>query len=326
MARVALEAGVAKSTASLALRGSTRVDAVTAARVRDTADRLGYRIDPRVGSLMASIRKAKSIKYRERLAFVWLAAPKEVRTRDRFSSLVHAGAKRRAEELGCALEEFWLDEDGMTDGRLEKILVTRGITGVVFSTPFRTMEAKVRWNWKNFSAVMIGNSEFDPPLHRVGEHNYRIMWVAMDRVREAGCLRPAGALFEPHHRRHHAVDHAAFIENHPMPLRQALGMARFGLPASREETLEWLGKIKADSLIFGMNPPDETIRWLQTLPQLKYMVTLDVPKDGLPCVRVHPELIAASAVDMVLGLLHRYERGVPPHPTTLMLEGEWWGV
>lgn len=324
MATVAREAGVAKSTASLALRGSTRVDAATAARVKAAAARLNYRIDPRVGSLMANIRKAKSIKHRERLAFVWLATSREERLRHRFSACVYAGAKRRAEALGCVLEEFFLDEDGMTEARLEKILVTRGITGVVFSTPFRTMQAKVRWNWDNFSAVLIGNSEFDPLLHRVGEHNYRIMWVAMDRLREAGCRRPAGVLFEPHHKRHHAVDHAAFIENHPLPPRQALGMTRFGLPDTRDETLEWLHEVKADSLVFGMNPPDETISWLQTLPQLKCMVTLDVPKAGLPCIRVQPALIAASSVDMVLGMLHRYERGVPSHPTTQMIEGEWW--
>jgi len=323
IAQVASEAGVAKSTASLALRGSYRVDPETAARVKAAAERLGYRSDPRVGSLMARIRRARAVTSRERLAFVWVAAWREERLKDWFSSLVYAGAKRRTEEVGCALEEFLLDDEGMTPARLEKILVTRGITGVVFSSPLHAIEAKVSWNWSHFSSVLIGSSNFDPSLHRVAEHHYRNLWMAMDRLRAAGCRRPVVALFERHHLRHHGAQRAAFVEHHPLSPRQALGLWRFGLPERREEVLAWLTKTRADGLILGMNPPDEMIEWLRAQPQLKVIVTLDVPKPGVACMRVDPGRIAASAVDMVMAQLHRNERGVPEHPTTLFLEGEW---
>lgn len=323
IAKVALEAGVAKSTASLALRGSNRVDPETAARVKAAAARLGYRGDPRVGSLMARIRRAKAVTYRERLAFVWLAASREERAQDRFSSLVYAGAKKRTEEAGCALEEFIQEDEGMTPARLEKILVTRGITGVVFSSPVHAIQATMQWNWSHFASVLIGSSEFHPELHRVAENHYKNSWMAMERLRAAGCRRPAASLFEPHHRRHHGVHRAAFMENHPLEPRQAHGMVRFGFPKLREEARAWLEKTKADSLVFGMNPPDEMIAWLRTLPQLKQIVTLDLPKKGMACMRVAPGLLAASAVDMVMAQLHRNERGVPEHPTTLLLEGVW---
>lgn len=324
MAKVARAAGVAKSTVSLALRGSPRVDPATAARVKAAAERLGYRNDPRVGSLMAHIRRTKAMKDREQLAFVWLAASREERRRDWFSSLVYAGAKRRTLEVGCALEEFILEDEGMTPARLEKILKTRGITGVIFSSPVHAIEATVDWNWENFTSVVIGNSEFRPVQHRVGENNYRTMWMALERLRDRGCRRPVVALFERHHDRHRGAHRAAFVENHPLPPRQALDMARFGLPETREATLEWLKKTRADGLIFGMNPPDETIAWLRTLPQLKHLVTMDVPREGVSCIRVRPDLIAASAVDMIVAQLHRNERGTPAHPTTVLLEGEWF--
>jgi LacI family transcriptional regulator len=324
IARVAQEAGVAKSTASLALRGSHRVDPATAVRVKEAAVRLGYRSDARVGSLMARIRRAKAVTYRERLAFVWLAASREERANDRFSSLVYAGAKQRTEEVGCALEEFFLEEEGMTAARLEKILVTRGITGVVFSSPVHAIQATVHWDWSHFASVLVGSSEFDPEIHRVAEDNYHNMWMVMDRLRAEGCRRPAAAMFEPHHRRHHGVHRAAFVENHPLAPRQALEMVRFGMPELRKDVLSWLTKTRADSLVLGMNPPDEMIAWLRTLPQLKSILTLDVPKEGVACMRVAAGLIAASAVDMVMAQLHRNERGVPEHPTTLLLEGVWW--
>ncbi|MDF3055804.1 MAG: LacI family transcriptional regulator [Rariglobus sp.] len=322
LVKVARAADVAASTASLALRGSPLVKAATIARVKAVAERLGYRADPRVGSLMARIRRAKAAKDRERLAFVWVSATRADTRRDSFCKATFAGARKRTEELGCVLEEFWLHDGGMTAARLEKILVARGITGVVFSAPVHDMEVSVEWNWSYFAAAIIGNSECHPPLHRSGHYHYRSMWTAMEKLREAGCRRPVAILHEPHHRRIHGVHQAAFVANHPFPGR-ALAMTRFGLPEREAETRAWLAKTKADGLIFVVNPPEETLRMLQAIPGVRRMVTLGGPKEGLPGIDMREDLIAASAVDLVVAQLHRNERGAPAHPTTLLLEGEW---
>lgn len=320
--KVAREAGVAASTASLALRGSPRVLPATVERVKAAARRLGYSADPRVGSLMARIRMAKEIHDRERLAFVWLNASREDRLRDRFCQASFACAKQRAEELGWAVDEFWLHDDGMTAARLEEILVARGITGVVFSSPLNAIEATVEWNWSRFTAAVIGNSKFHPPLHRAGHHHYRNMWLAVEKLREAGCRRPAAVLFGPHHRRIHGVHQAAFVTNHPLQ-GHAARLARFGLPESRGETLAWLNRVKADGLVFGMNPSKETQAWLRTLPRIKHMVTLDRPGPGLPGIDTQGGEIAANAVDLVIAQLHRNERGVPASALSVLEEGTW---
>ncbi|HEY9250379.1 MAG TPA: LacI family DNA-binding transcriptional regulator [Rariglobus sp.] len=322
LVQVARAAGVALSTASLAMRGSPLVKAATAERVKAVAARLGYRADLRVGSLMARIRRAKGGHDRERLAFVWVSATRAETRREWFCKVIFAGAKRRAEELGCGLAEFWLHDAGMSAARLEKILVTRGITGVVFSAPLHDMEVRVEWDWRHFAAAVIGNSEFHPPLHRAGHHHYRGMWTAMEKVRAAGCRRPAAVLHEPHHRRIHGVHQAAFVANHPLPSR-ALAMARFGLAENDAETRAWLGAVKADALIFVVAPAEAKLEALRRMPALKAFVTLAAPRPGLPGIDMREDLVAASAVDLVTAQLHRNERGVPAHPTTLLLEGEW---
>ncbi|MFA6960880.1 MAG: LacI family DNA-binding transcriptional regulator [Opitutaceae bacterium] len=320
--KVARAAGVAASTASLALRGSPLVKPATAVRVKAVAERLGYRADPRVGSLMARIRRAKAGRDRERLAFVWVSATRADTRREWFAKLTFEGASRRAAELGCVLEEFWLHDDGMTTARLGKILVTRGITGVVFSAPLRDMEVTVDWNWGRFAAAIIGNSEFHPTLHRAGHYHYRSMWTAMEKLKAAGCRRPAVVLHEPHHRRIHGVHQAAFLANHPLP-KQALAMTRFGFPKDEMETRAWLAKVKADALICVISPDEWELAWLRTVPGLRQVVTLASPRAELPGIDMREDLIAASAVDLVVAQLHRNERGVPEHPTTLLLEGEW---
>ncbi|MET0262619.1 MAG: LacI family DNA-binding transcriptional regulator [Rariglobus sp.] len=320
--KVAREAGVAASTASLALRGSPRVLPETMERVKAAAKRLGYSADPRVGSLMARIRMAREIHDRERLAFVWLNASKEDRLRDRFSQATFACAKRRAEELGWAVEEFWVHPEEMTTARLETVLLARGITGVVFSSPLGGVPMTVDWNWANFSAALIGNSKFHPPVHRAGHDHYRNTWTAVEKLRAAGCRRPAAVLFGPHHQRMQGVHQAAFLANHPLP-RQALALVRFGLPESREEVLAWLDKVKTDGLMFGMNPSAASLAWLRSLPQVKAMVTLDRPEPGLPGINTQEGLIAANAVDLVIAQLHRNERGVPAIPLSVLPEGMW---
>lgn len=320
--KVAREAGVAASTASLALRGSPRVLPETVERVKAAAKRLGYSADPRVGSLMARIRMSKEIHDRERLAFVWLHSSKEDRLRDRFSQATLACAKRRAEEQGWAVEEFWLHTEGMTEGRLEKILLARGITGVIFSSPLAVVGVTVSWDWSRFAAAVIGNSDFHPPLHRAGHNHYRNMWTAVENLRAAGCERPAAVLFEPHHWRMHGVHQAAFVANHPVP-QEAFALVRFGLPKSRRETLAWLNEVEADGLVFGMNPSDEVLAWLRTVRRIKAMVTLDRPVPGLPGINTQDGGIAANAVDLVIAQLHRNERGVPTIPLTVLPEGVW---
>ncbi len=320
--KVAREAGVAASTASLALRGSPRVLPETVERVKAAAKRLGYAADPRVGSLMARIRRAKEVQDRERLAFVWLNVTHEAMRLDKFSQATFACAKRRAEELGWIVEEFWLHEDGMTAARLEKILVARGITGVVFSSPVSALEATVDWNWSRFTAAVIGNSEFHPPLHRAGHYHYRNIWLAMEKLRAAGCRRPAAVIHRRHHLRVHGVHLAGFLANHPQP-RQALDLARFGLPESKAEILGWLRDVRADGIIFGMNPAPQKLGWMRALPKMKCMVTLDRPEPGLPGINTQEGQIAANAVDLVVAQLHRNERGVPVSPTSVLLEGEW---
>lgn len=304
------------------MRDSPLVKLSTADRVKAAAARLGYRADLRVGSLMARIRRTKGASDRERLAFVWASATKAETKREWFCKVTFAGAKRRAEELGCGLEEFWLHDNGMTPARLEKILVTRGITGVVFSAPLHDMEVAVDWNWSHFAAAIIGNSEFHPPLHRAGHYHYRSMWVALEKLRRAGCRRPAAVLHEPHHRRIHGVHQAAFVANHPLPSR-ALAMARFGLPESGAEVRAWLTKVKADGLICVVGIDDARLRHVKAQAGIQHVVTLANPRVGLPGVDMREDLIAASAVDLVVAQLHRNERGVPAHPTTLLLEGEW---
>lgn len=131
--QVADHAGVSVATASYALRNDSRISTATRQRVLASAHTLGYRPNPRVAGLMAHIRGAHPRTRPERIAFVWMQTPPEFVGHNTFLQRYRDGTRRRAEQLGYALDEFWTDAQGMNQRRLTQVLRARGIVGVVFS-------------------------------------------------------------------------------------------------------------------------------------------------------------------------------------------------
>ena len=57
---IAEEVGVSPMTVSRALRGETNVDPVTANRIQEVANRLGYHLNPLVSNVMSTMRGLKN--------------------------------------------------------------------------------------------------------------------------------------------------------------------------------------------------------------------------------------------------------------------------
>lgn len=324
---LARAARLSVSGTSYALRGHPAIPAETVARVRRLAEKIGYRPDLRVASLMSHIRRQQSPWARETLAFVWVSTHLDVifpPYHQHYLNTVLAGARRRAEQLGCTLAEFWLDEPGMTPRRQGEILKARGITGVVFSPAMHDLAVTLDWEWSSFACAIIGNTEWRPNLHRAGHHHYRSMWQAVQRLREEGWQRPATILSPSIHQRTHGVHAAAFQVNHPSP-ELAEGLVQFGLPEEHAGLKPWQRRLAPDALIVGWPVDKAVARELRALvPSARRVVTLDwQPQGVLPGIDVRNEEIAANAVDLVVAQLHRNERGVPALPTTLLLDGVW---
>lgn len=324
---LARAARLSLSGTSYALRAHPSIPTKTVARVRRLAEEIGYRPDLRVASLMSHIRRQQSPRARETLAFVWVSTYRhEVfpAYHRHYLNTVLAGARLRAEQLGCTLAEFWLEESGMTPRRLEEILKARGITGVVFSPAMHDLAVTLDWDWSAFACAIIGNTDWRPNLHRAGHHHYRSMWLTLQRLRDEGCVRPAAILSRSIHERIHGVHLAAFQVNHPAP-DLAGELAQFALPEQRDRLRRWTRRHAPDALIIGWPVTATAAVALRALaPLARRVVTLDWQPDGaLPGMDVGNDIIAANAVELVVAQLHRNERGVPAHPATHLIEGVW---
>ena len=324
---VAARAQLSLAAVSYALRNHPKIPEPTRKRVLRIARELGYRPNPRVASLMAHIRRAHGRQPGERIAFVWVHTTREQAARDPFLRKVFRGAHERAEQMGFALEEFWTNDAGMNDQRLQRILRARGIVGVVLS-PVTTDEASIAlaWDWSPFAAAVIGNVTWTPELHHAGHHHYLGMRLTLAELARLGCARPV-ALIEPKaNERAKRTWEAAFLTHHPARA-MAAALIRITGPDHLAAAAAWVGAQTPDALIVGatelldapglramcraMKLPIVTLHWDDTTPA------------GIGGIDQGYDRIASHAVDLVVAQLNSNETGVPDLPRIMLFSGRW---
>lgn len=184
---IAQAMGLTKMSISRALSGERGVSEATRAAVIAKAEAMGYVPDPAISTAMARMRGRRAS---EQDVIAWLSSHGKVGGwRDNFMiSEMYRGAAEKAERLGYHLEEFCLNEPGMTAKRLGGILHSRAIQGVVLA-PLREIGAIEELPWQHFAAVSCGHSLVAPRLHRVLADQFQVVQVAWRALIDRGYRR-----------------------------------------------------------------------------------------------------------------------------------------
>jgi DNA-binding LacI/PurR family transcriptional regulator len=153
--------GVSTATVSRALSGHPHVRAPVRDRVLATANRLGYRHDPRLAYLSrlrwAQGRSADSVKI--------------VTLVDRFTGANPDDGKfialhETARKLGYEIEFQLVEAVARAGPRLSRQYHHRGIQGILIALHSNDMLPLL--DWERFSVVMVGEEYPTEPFHRVG--------------------------------------------------------------------------------------------------------------------------------------------------------------
>lgn len=327
LSAIARRAGVSLATVSYALRKHPKISGETRALVLRAAESLGYRPNPRVASLMAHIRGGQTGAARECLAFVWVHTSRRESRQDPFLRSVLAGAKQRAAQLGFGLEEFWTNDEGMTDRRLAQILHTRGITGVILS-PVTSAEAAVTldWEWNRFAAAVIGNVTWTPELHHAGHHHFLGMRLALQELARVGLTRVAATLEQSSSERSKRAWEAAFLTHHRHP-KLAPRWIRLAAEDDSRATVQWLRALEIEALLVSGHSllADARLATACARAGVKlYTLHWDGPTPGVAGgVEQCYDRIAGHAVDLVATQLNANETGVPELPCLMLFPGRW---
>lgn len=137
-ADIGREAGVDKSTVSLALSGHPRISAATKARVRAVAERLGYKPDPALASLAAQRWQGRRDHKGLVLAFVC----DDIRAAEPELLAYLTGVRRQAQLLGYGVEVFSL-ADYPSASALLRVVERRNLRGMVIGQSRRDLPGEL---------------------------------------------------------------------------------------------------------------------------------------------------------------------------------------
>lgn len=332
MKTVALRAGVSPNAVSLALRGDPSLPAATRERIRRIADELGYRRNPLVSALMAD-RAMKRVPQSSGLTIGYMTLNK---TRDdwrKFASprRYFEGAALRAEELGYRVEPFWLADPTLPPKRMEVVLRTRNVQGLLFA-PAPEVNLRVEIDCSPFACVGLELYVALPVVHRVMPDHKHAVVESLDQLRRRGYRRIGLAI------RRYADERAAL--NWSATFRAFHAHGTFGpwLPilwfedrdpvaeANRLAFAHWLATHRPDAIL----ALDPVVRdWLEALgkraPEDIGLAFLEVTEGTADASGIErgSERVGAAAIDLLVTMLHHNQRGLPTHDNTLLIKGTW---
>jgi len=323
---IAREANLHFTTVSLALRNSPRLKADTREKIQKLAESMGYRPDPMLAALNAYRQSRQPVHYQAGLAWIhnW-PNPKNLYNCEEFL-LYYLGAKERAQARGYNLEEFWLQEPGMTVERLHRILRARNIRGVLLA-PQPSANTFLDLRYEELSAVAFGYSMQPAVLDLITNHHVHTMNLLLEKILSLGYRRIGLCIPRDWNEK---VDRAwqscmlLLHDEHP------------DLPRIPVYWNVWNdSETKALKSWITKNRPDVIISYNEVIDVLKTAgiripgeigfasLFLNETETFLSGVHQNDRLIGQRAVDMVIDMLHRGETGIPETPVRMLVEGRW---
>lgn len=321
---IARRARVHRTTVSLALADSPRIPADTKARIKQVAETLGYTPDPMLTALIAYRTRRRPVTFHGTMAWLgntvygydWKLVPHH---RDYFE-----GATVRARACGFQLEAFDLNTPDMNPERMVGILRARNVTGVLLA-PQPLAPLRAAFDWRHFSAVTFGYTLADLGSHTITAAHYRAMRQIMLELRRRGYQRPGFSVAQS------MVERTDYNLLAPYLLDDGLQRIPvvpplFGPSRSADVVGEWLERHRPDVIVSGNHLV------LDILRERKFRVPDDLgavcpclPSAGTDLAGIveDSKRIGAIAVDQLVSMINRGERGLPEYPVRLHVEGVW---
>jgi DNA-binding LacI/PurR family transcriptional regulator len=306
------------STVSRALRGDLRISRDVREKIKKIALEIGYEPDPLLSALSA-YRKLKGNTFRGTIGWV-----DNFPTRNGYEKF--GGFKRcfesssqRASEFGYKVESFWLRERGMTAKRASEILRARNVSALILCPQPRA---------RFFSVVAIGHSLTHPRFHRVAGDQYHASLTAMRELRSLGYRQIGFAMSKEDVERTNNNYLAAYLveqkrlqPRHQIPPFIKSMKTDFTVKAF----MPWFRQYQPDAIL---SMDERILEWLKAVhkkvPRDVGFASLTVsPTDTVSGIDHDNETIGRNAVDFLISMLQRSERGIPKIPSSLLTETKW---
>lgn len=319
---IAVKAGVHFTTVALALRDSPRISEGTRKNIQKLATKMGYVPDPMLSALNAYRQTQRRPHYQATIAWINNWPDRAfLRTNDDFRDY-HDGIKARATELGYGVEEFWMCGKELSFAKLGRILKARNIQGMILA-PQPDAHTEIDFDFSEFSAVSLSYSLKRPALHVVTNHHFRSMLLMMQNLDRLGYRRVGLGV---HKSWSEKVGHGWF--GGVLMAKELITSGMKILPVrlfDSHDVRTWIDEDRPDVIVSHKQLFEQLLALKVRMPQDVGFANLSVPSgspevSGVGQNSLH---IGRKAVDVLVDMLHRGERGVPDMPMHLLVDGVW---
>jgi DNA-binding LacI/PurR family transcriptional regulator len=326
---IAEEVGLHFTTVAEALRDSSRIKESTRERVKEAADRLGYRPDPILSALSAY--RSSDMRSSFQGVLVWINGfPSKTQFVDErsFYGDCYKGALDRAQVLGYTLESFWIGEKGMTGKRASGILKARNILGIVVG-PIPEIRTDLDIEWESFNSIRIGYSLADTRITNVISDQFANAQWAIRRLMEDGFKRIGFACPRRMDNRssnrfsgaYMSMMHRSFGK---LPMPMFLDEADQG---NREAFLDWYDKNRPEVILAGGR--SIYYKYLVSagikVPETVQFVSLhsEYLRSPVAGISQNGEAVGGVAIDHLVAMIQRFKVGLESYPKTTTILGRW---
>lgn len=331
MSDIGRKAGVSKNTISLALRNDPQIPESTRLRIQEIAAALGYRRNPVVAQLMAQLRSGASSGSRATLALINAHKDRDAFNNHPTIPTYVSGCKSRAAHLGYGLDPFWLHDPELNGERLNRILKARGIRGVLVLGLMNSNRLPEQFSqtWEHYPCVVTGVRTRQPALSYASTDHHIITLRAFEKAVELGYRRPGLVLDE-------TIDHLVEgrftggyrMGQNALPQKDRLNPFFQVAVAKTDPALfrRWLDKEKPDVIFTLYNSVRNALEAIgYNIPNDIGLIQLEHREDQPEWAGMnqHNEHAGEAAVDMVIGMIHNGESGVPHFPRATLIGGTW---
>lgn len=321
---IAQKLGIHHTTVSLALRNSALLREETKKKICDAAMQLGYRPDPMLSALNVYRQSKHQSVFQAVIGWVdnWKGEPGKLLKVPTYKAY-YDGARARAEELGYAVEIFRMHEKGMTPERMQQIFRARNVGGVLVA-PQERPGNHLGLDFSETSALAFGFSSQPWELNLITARHEQIMDLIVEKIYRLGYRRPGYCVLPESDSGSNYTWISRwnyFLSTHKgmkvLPRTEALDRASLG---------QWITRNKPDVLVgFG--------DLLEKVEGLGYSVPADL---GFVSIAAAPALsraagvdqndllIGRTAVDVLVGMIHRNEKGLPRVPIRTFVDCTWF--
>lgn len=325
--QVAAHVGLSVAAVSMALRDHASLPAATIARVKRAAIKLNYTPNS-AGSALAAHRQ----QLRVRRDFSVIALVSNWRTQDAWlqrasAQRLLAGATARARAYGYELQHLWAREDAMTPARFSRVLIARGIRGLILA-PLEQPDSRFDLDWATFSTVTVERPARYAHFYHVVPNYFADLSLAWERLRERGYSRIGLVLDASLAERvahqweaAHAFEQTrAVASSAPVPTLIVSG------PNPSCTVGAWLRQHRPDAVISRCDDVLAAVAALKLrVPRDLGYASLNTLDDapGVSGILQHRDVMGAAAVDALHGLLHRNHRGAHAVAQGTQIDGSW---